>query len=84
VNRAVVEVHNQSLSTQISPLRKEGLVERLKNVNGVISAIDFATSREPIGDMEPMWVPHDCKHEFFALDIGPSFCCYIILASAHI
>jgi hypothetical protein len=52
----VINVHNQVLSMQIFPLRKEGLVERLKNVNGTICAADFGTSREPIECKEPIWV----------------------------
>jgi hypothetical protein len=54
VNRAVVDVHNQSLSMQISSLGTEGMVERLKNLRGTTCPLDFGTSREPIDDMEPM------------------------------
>jgi hypothetical protein len=54
VNGAIVAVHNQLLSMRISPLRKEGLVERLKNVSDMICAVDFGASREPIDDMEPV------------------------------
>jgi hypothetical protein len=73
VNRAVVDEHNQSLSIRISPLPKEGPVERPKNVSDIICVVDFGTRWEPIIDMEPMWVPHDCQHALFALDIGPGF-----------
>jgi hypothetical protein len=54
MSRAVIDVHNQSLSMRISPLRKECLVEPLKNVNGITCAVDFGTSLEPIDDMETM------------------------------
>jgi hypothetical protein len=57
VNRAVVDVDNQSLSIRISLMRKEGLAEGLKNASGIICAVDFGTSREPIDDMELMWFP---------------------------
>jgi hypothetical protein len=56
-------VNNQWISMQISPSWKETLVERLKNVSGIICIVDFGTSREPTDDMEPLWVPHDYKHE---------------------
>jgi hypothetical protein len=54
VNRAVVGVPNQSLSMQISPLQKESLMVRLKPFGGMICALDFGTSREPVDDMELM------------------------------
>jgi hypothetical protein len=78
VNRAVVDVPNQSLSMRISPLQKEGLVEGLKNVLGIICVAAFGTSWEPIDGMEPFWVPHNCKYKPSALDIGPRFCCDLI------
>jgi hypothetical protein len=84
VKRAVVDVHSQSLSMRISPLRKEGLVKRLMNVRGIIRAFDFGTNREPIDEKEPMWVPYDGKHKPFALDIIPSFCSDLIFGeTAH-
>jgi hypothetical protein len=48
---------------RISSLRKEGLMERLMNVSGIMDAAGFGTSREPIDDMKFMLVPHDCKQE---------------------
>jgi hypothetical protein len=78
VNRVVIDAQNQLLSGHISPFRKECLVERLKNLNGRIYTVDFGTNREQINDMEPIWVLHDCKHGRFALDIGTSFCCFLI------
>jgi hypothetical protein len=54
VNRAVVDVRNQSLSMRTSPFWKEGLAGRLTNIGGIICAVDFGTSREPIDDMESM------------------------------
>jgi hypothetical protein len=66
----------------ISYLRKDGLVEQLKNDCGMICAVDFGTGQEPIDDMEPMWVSHDWKHEYFALDVGPSFCCHLIFGQS--
>jgi hypothetical protein len=70
-------MHNELLSMRISPLQNKGLAERLRNLSGIMCAIDFATSREPGNVMEPMWVPHDCKHAFFALDVGPGFSCHL-------
>jgi hypothetical protein len=46
---------------RISPMQKEGLVKRLKNVGGIIYAVEFCTSQESIDDMEQMWVRDDCK-----------------------
>jgi hypothetical protein len=82
VNRAVVDVHNQSLSVGISPLRKKGLVEQLKNLSGIMCAVDIGASPEPIDEMKPLWIPHDCQHERFALDIGPGFCCQLIVGQS--
>jgi hypothetical protein len=66
----------------ISPLQKEGLVQRLKNASGIIYVVDFGTSRKPIDNMEPMRVPHDCKHELFPFDMSPSFCCHLIFGQS--
>jgi hypothetical protein len=63
VNQAVVDADNQLLFMRISPLPKECLVERLKNVSGLICAFDFGTGQESIDDMEPIWVLHEYKHE---------------------
>jgi hypothetical protein len=68
VNRAVVDVHNQSLS-----MRKEVLVERLTNLRGIICVVEFSTSLEPIDDIELMLVPDDCEHEFLLSISVPVF-----------
>jgi hypothetical protein len=59
-------------------LWKEGMAERPKNASGMISTVDFGTSRDLTDDMEPMWTPDDCEHEPFALDIGFSYYCHFI------
>jgi hypothetical protein len=69
---------------RISLLRKEGLVERLKNVSGIIYVVGFDTNREKIDDMGPIWVPHDWKHECFILGIDPGFYCHFAFGqSSH-
>jgi hypothetical protein len=69
---------------RISPLWKEGLVERLTDVGGIICTVDFGIKQELIEGMEAMWVPLDCKHEFFVLDIGPRFAALSPLVRVHI
>jgi hypothetical protein len=54
-----------------------GLAERLKHGSDITCTVDFGTDREPIDDMEPMWVPHDCQHRPFALDVSSSFCSHL-------
>jgi hypothetical protein len=67
---------------RISSLQKEGLVKRLKNLSGIIGTIDFRTSLGPLDDLEPTWVPNDCKHKLCALDIGSRFCCHLIFGES--
>jgi hypothetical protein len=47
-------------------------VERLKNVRGIICA-NFGTGRDPINDMEPIWVAHDFRHWFCSGYRSPFF-----------
>jgi hypothetical protein len=82
VNQAVVNVHNQSLSMEISPLRKERLVERLKNFSAIMCVINFWTSHKPIDGPEPLPGSYDCKHGLFPLNIGVGVCCHLIFGQS--